>query len=686
MYLKAKGVKKGIGLCMAFFLLVTSVPAAQVPVEVRAGQEAALGAAQEVTLASVREEAAASYESDEKLGFDIDFDPKTVTSGIDYSTEYMEVFENLRTGEDDQTVIIRFKTNQADGLLFGVGGNDTGTGQNMILGLKGGGLRFVLRGEDKAGNGSDLNKGTFGSGLADGNYHTVAISFLPSMGLASGNVRVVVDGSSDIYDTSWGAKFKAGFNCLKNTPYTKFEVAGGTYAYADPCNSTAFNGEIDFLTVINKAYDTKELQKLTLQDRTSFQDFSEMYAAGTCQTWLFTGGTEGVADFATDRTTRNWVGLFEDNYRLRVPGFVGRGRFVFNTSKRNMDMEQLLDEYETRVHAFGTRVVGVMVGAADYEKGADGIEAFKETLSELVDTIIYDLKIPLLISPYPALDETDMENVTTYTEAMKEVAGEKIKLVDLSGLETGNVNPDGSLTAAGHQAVANMIKNAVGLGNYVTSYGLNQFADGVYTVAKTTELGELAQVSSVTVDENSIEVEVDASSISGERALLEYELTNADGEMIAASVEEGKTVFSVDGLKPGETYTLFVYDASRGNVRESYKPVQVTVAEGAEGVSMEYEDGNISVNEKIQALLESEEPVTYLFMGDSITHGIITNGYDNVPQMFAKYLDEIGRTDDIVLNTGVSNATLATTLDQIEPRLERYRPDEVGGQAVLGRQ
>lgn len=24
-------------------------------------------------------------------------------------------------------------------------------------------------------------------------------------------------------------------------------------------------------------------------------------------------------------------------------------------------------------------------------------------------------------------------------------------------------------------------------------------------------------------------------------------------------------------------------------------------------------------------------------MGDSITHGVVTNGYDNVPQLFAKY-------------------------------------------------
>ena len=55
----------------------------------------------------------------------------------------------------------------------------------------------------------------------------------------------------------------------------------------------------------------------------------------------------------------------------------------------------------------------------------------------------------------------------------------------------------------------------------------------------------------------------------------------------------------------------------------------------------------------------------------------MTQGYDNVPQMFAKYLDEIGRTDDVVLNTGVSNATIATTLAQIDTRLEQHNPDVV---------
>lgn len=74
--------------------------------------------------------------------------------------------------------------------------------------------------------------------------------------------------------------------------------------------------------------------------------------------------------------------------------------------------------------------------------------------------------------------------------------------------------------------------------------------------------------------------------------------------------------------------------------------------------------------------MEREEPVTYLFMGDSITHGVMTDGYDNVPQIFAKYLNEAGR-NDIVLNTGVANATLSTTLDQVEHRLTNYDPDVV---------
>ena len=85
-------------------------------------------------------------------------------------------------------------------------------------------------------------------------------------------------------------------------------------------------------------------------------------------------------------------------------------------------------------------------------------------------------------------------------------------------------------------------------------------------------------------------------------------------------------------------------------------------------------------NQKVLAeKLKEKEKMTWLFMGDSITHGALwTKGYDGVAQIFEKYLkDEMGRTSDTVINTAVSGATTESTLKNIEQRLEKYTPDVV---------
>lgn len=683
MGLKNKIWRKAVALGTAFCLAASLVALGQPDVAAKAAAEQAKEAATEVTLASVREEARASEAGAEKTGFDLDVSNESFTggAGLDYSADTetrrcMAVLNNLKTAQDDQTVIFRFKTTNPNGLLFGAGTGANGNGKNMVFALRGGKLRVILRNLKTGTNAPDAGlKGEFSSGLNDGKYHTAAISFLPSTGYSNDNVRMVIDGGSDIYVKNWGTSYKAGFN-QGTDAYTAFSIGSGLYADADACNSASFNGSIDFITVINKAYTVGELQNITSGDR-DFKNFSEMFAGGTCNTWLFTGGTEGVADFSSLKTSRNWIGLFED--MMRYSGtFVERGRFVFNTSKRDMDTARLLEEYDTRIAPYGTAAVGIMFGASDYRKGPDGIGEFKEALSSLLEKLANDKKLPLLITPYPAGDQGDAANIALYTEAVKETAGDRFKVLDLSGIDglENEAGADGGLSPAGHQMVANAIKDAVGT-NTKTSYTFDQLSDGSYTVAKKTASGELARAYVSVSGVDSITVKIDADSLSAETAKLEYELTAADGTVISDIVAEGETEFEIGGLKKGAVYRLAVYDAGRENVRESYQPLSVKVMQGETGVLKDYADGNRDVNEKIKAIFTSERPAQWLFMGDSITHGIVTQGYDNVPQMFAKYLDEIGRTEDIVLNTGVSNATIATTLDQIDPRLQRYQPDVV---------
>ncbi|MCM1440681.1 MAG: GDSL-type esterase/lipase family protein, partial [Roseburia sp.] len=82
--------------------------------------------------------------------------------------------------------------------------------------------------------------------------------------------------------------------------------------------------------------------------------------------------------------------------------------------------------------------------------------------------------------------------------------------------------------------------------------------------------------------------------------------------------------------------------------------------------------------EAIQAKMEAGA-VTWLFMGDSITHGALwAEGEGALAQNFETFIkDDLGRKSDIIINTAVSNATSTSTVNAIYDRLNRYSPDVV---------
>ena len=69
-------------------------------------------------------------------------------------------------------------------------------------------------------------------------------------------------------------------------------------------------------------------------------------------------------------------------------------------------------------------------------------------------------------------------------------------------------------------------------------------------------------------------------------------------------------------------------------------------------------------------LVLKAEPMKWLFVGDSITHGAWhTYGYDSVVQLWEKYIrEDWGRMDDTVINTGVSGATAKEFLERLDMR------------------
>ncbi len=84
--------------------------------------------------------------------------------------------------------------------------------------------------------------------------------------------------------------------------------------------------------------------------------------------------------------------------------------------------------------------------------------------------------------------------------------------------------------------------------------------------------------------------------------------------------------------------------------------------------------------QRICALLkDSKEPLTWLFTGDSITHGALhTFGWRSYTELFAERIRfELRRPRDMVINTGISGDRTGGLLADWEWRVARFQPHVV---------
>ena len=80
---------------------------------------------------------------------------------------------------------------------------------------------------------------------------------------------------------------------------------------------------------------------------------------------------------------------------------------------------------------------------------------------------------------------------------------------------------------------------------------------------------------------------------------------------------------------------------------------------------------------RLRARMSDKRPVTWLFTGDSITHGALhTKGWRCFSEIFAERVRfEMNRRSDIVINTGISGDTTAGIIAALDWRLSRFQPD-----------
>ncbi len=81
----------------------------------------------------------------------------------------------------------------------------------------------------------------------------------------------------------------------------------------------------------------------------------------------------------------------------------------------------------------------------------------------------------------------------------------------------------------------------------------------------------------------------------------------------------------------------------------------------------------------IKALLAGKRALTWVFTGDSITHGALhTLGWRSYPEHFAERVRwELRRMRDVVINTGISGDRTGGLLADLDWRVLRFKPDVV---------
>lgn len=409
--------------------------------------------------------------------------------------------------------------------------------------------------------------------------------------------------------------------------------------------------------------------------------FSDVFDTTTSgHSWVFVGGKNVQNRFDQTAGIRNHVGHFEEYIRWeKSENEAGRERYVVNAAKAGKTIEAIDQEFESLVKVYNPQVVDYMLGEEDYQKGADHLTTFKEKLHSFIEkglALKENDGFVVIQSPHAVTNPEQNAQIALYTQAIKEVLADyyndprrdRIVLVDhyyhtdIPEFKEKFLKDD-KLTPQGQVELARQL-------SYFTIKRTDRFpGEGITLGLQEVEQPKayLEVAPTAIYRNNSLEVtvpEVDGVSewsyqlVVGERQLKDTGLGNH---------------FTITGLEENQVYELIVTSAD-GSKRLSIVGGNLVNKEEAQKVS-----GVTETNQKIQEKLAQNTPLTWLFMGDSITHGSKwTKGYDSVPQLFEKYLlEDLHREDDIVINTAVAGATSSDTVRQVEQRLDKYQPDVV---------
>lgn len=595
------------------------------------------------------------------------------TRAVDVS-DHAEQIHKIETG----SVVFRFKASKkADGVLLGAKDKTIDLPTDLNRGSDC--TSFFIRANEKF---RMVYKHTAAehvgpASFSDGNWHTVVVSSQNEK-----SMRLTIDGQKMWSNTD------AGNRGLFSKQSVLDQVTIGAQKTKDGQVYKGFQGEISHVIITSETL--TDADAIAISKPETSGEIASGSAVGEMfqiqygdNSWVFTGGEAVQGGFAQTRGVRNYVGQFEEYVRWTKAGNEnGRQRYTINTGKAGHTLKDVVDNYQTLVADYSPKAAAYLVGKEDYQAGEAGIASFQDSLRQFINLSL-GLKengkgFAVIQKPFAVKDDAVNATIMLYCKAVDEVVKEyedesekldRIVVVDhfaqtnQDDFKNNKLKDGQTLNAAGHfeigkQFSAATIKTTDSYpGNGVTLNLKEEEQPDVY----------LNVLPVVTAENAGLHVQIPETNETSWR----YELSIGDKKITGSA--DGNT-FTITGAESGKEY-LFKCISSDGTTQLQ----TVTGKTEAGNVGIAYGQ---TLDEKQKALsekLKEKDKMTWLFMGDSITHAALwTKGYDGIAQTFEKYLkDEMGRASDTVINTAVSGATTTSTLNNIEQRLEKYTPDVV---------
>lgn len=581
------------------------------------------------------------------------FDGSTL---VDISDQ-ADAVKNLSSG----TIVARYRTSQGAGpgmLLMGKQAGETvavGSASNKAA-------VFITndRGPGRPRFDFPHTRASIQQDTADDAWHTLVI--VQDAAGSGSTFRMTLDGQE--YGNFSGAANTGFFTRVSGM--NALSIGGFLNGSSDEV-SNGFQGEIGYVLITDEVLNTEAASQLSREENGVFSDISSvLFDASPDNTWVLAGGVNAQGGYAQTQGARNYAGHFEELIRWTQSGSVnGRQRYVINAGRSGLSLSDFDAEFDQRIAAYHPKAVAFLAGPEDLET-----ENLEDVLASLCEKTLAQrggTGYLVLETPVPAAEEALNAQLETIAETMRQFYASlsdetKVQVVLADHMAekeawAGRTDAESLLSASGHLEMARQLAKAV-RGSSSLPVDENSLSLQAEPVAV-----QLAETPSLSLTGKTLHVQ--ASDRDGWKAVLK-----TAGQTSEKNLTESGAFFRLPDTAGKWTLQVISPDGLQMLVPmhgEGDNPASIST----------WQDRNRELSEPQQELahrMADQEEMTWMFAGDSITHGALhTFGYDALPQSFEKVLhDEMNRLEDTVINTGVSGATTAEMLQNLEYRMNQY--------------